>query len=69
MLAPSEREDYAARTTHPSRSPTVSTIESPYWNAKTETLPKEQLQALQLVKLQHLVQRAVERLRQDQSQE
>ena len=33
-------------------------IESQFWNPKTETLPKEQLQALQLVKLQDLVQRA-----------
>ena len=32
--------------------------ESPFWNPKTETLPKEQLHALQLVKLQNLVRRA-----------
>ncbi|MGE3173750.1 MAG: phenylacetate--CoA ligase family protein [Planctomycetota bacterium] len=31
---------------------------SPYWNPKTETLPKEQLRALQTRKLQDLVQRA-----------
>src|SRR5262245_29161773 len=31
---------------------------SPYWNPKIETLPKEQLRALQLHKLQALVQRA-----------
>ena len=31
---------------------------SPYWNPKIETLPKDQLRALQLHKLQHLVQRA-----------
>ena len=30
--------------------------ESPYWNPKTETLPKDQLQALQLHRLQRLVQ-------------
>ena len=34
--------------------------ESPYWNPKTETLPKDQLRALQLVKLQRLVARAYE---------
>lgn len=32
--------------------------ESPYWNPKTETLPKNQLRALQLSKLQRLVTRA-----------
>ncbi|HIE68860.1 MAG TPA: hypothetical protein EYP98_01150, partial [Planctomycetes bacterium] len=32
--------------------------ESKFWNPKIETLPKEQLHALQLVKLQGLVQRA-----------
>ncbi|MFN6192992.1 MAG: phenylacetate--CoA ligase family protein [Planctomycetota bacterium] len=31
---------------------------SPYWNPKTETLPKDQLRALQLAKLQRLVERA-----------
>ena len=31
---------------------------SPYWNPKTETLPKEQLRALQTHKLQQMVQRA-----------
>ena len=31
---------------------------SPYWNPKTETLPKDQLRALQLLKLQKLVERA-----------
>src|SRR5688500_17565932 len=31
---------------------------SPYWNPKNETLPKEQLRALQLKKLQLLVRRA-----------
>lgn len=35
----------------------VATL-SPYWNPKTETLPKEQLRALQLKKLQLLVERA-----------
>ena len=33
---------------------------SPYWNPKNETLPKDQLKALQLVKLQRSVQRAWE---------
>ncbi|HEX5051908.1 MAG TPA: AMP-binding protein [Planctomycetota bacterium] len=32
--------------------------ESPFWNPKIETLPKEQLRALQLRRLQHLVARA-----------
>lgn len=32
--------------------------QQPYWNPKTETLPKEQLRALQLKKLQLLVERA-----------
>ena len=31
---------------------------SPYWNPKTETLPKDQLRALQTARLQQLVQRA-----------
>lgn len=33
---------------------------SPYWNPKTETLPRDELDALQLVKLQRTVQRAWE---------
>jgi len=36
-------------------------IASPFWNPKTETLPKDQLRALQLAKLQRLVARAWER--------
>jgi phenylacetate-CoA ligase len=32
--------------------------DSPYWNPKTETLPKDQLRALQLARLQRLVARA-----------
>ena len=32
--------------------------EPPYWNPKIETLPKDQLRALQLHKLQRLVDRA-----------
>ncbi|MEZ6197732.1 MAG: AMP-binding protein [Planctomycetota bacterium] len=31
---------------------------SPYWNPKNETMPKEELRALQLVKLRRLVERA-----------
>ncbi len=36
-------------------------IASPFWNPKTETLPKDQLRALQLAKLQRLVAHAWER--------
>lgn len=36
-------------------------MRSPYWNPKTETLAKEQLRALQLQRLQHLVARAYHR--------
>ncbi len=36
----------------------MATSWSPYWNPKTETLPKEQLRALQTHKLRELVQRA-----------
>jgi phenylacetate-CoA ligase len=36
----------------------VVATESPYWNPKTETLPKERLRALQLHRLQRLVDRA-----------
>ena len=36
--------------------PPVTT--NPYWNPKVETLPKEQLRALKLHKLQRLVDRA-----------
>jgi phenylacetate-CoA ligase len=38
----------------------VAANETPYWNPKTETLPKEQLRALQLHRLQRLVERAWE---------
>ena len=34
---------------------------SPYWNPKNETMPKEDLQALQLHKLRKLVEWAYER--------
>ena len=34
------------------------TTEQPYWNPKTETLPRAQLRELQLAKLRHLVARA-----------
>ena len=33
--------------------------DSPYWNPKTETLPKDQLRALQLIKLKRLCEYAV----------
>ena len=36
----------------------MTVSESPYWNPKTETLPKDQLRALQLTKLQSLVENA-----------
>jgi phenylacetate-CoA ligase len=36
----------------------VAATETPYWNPKTETLPKERLRALQLHRLQRLVERA-----------
>ncbi|HEU5349271.1 MAG TPA: phenylacetate--CoA ligase family protein, partial [Ktedonobacterales bacterium] len=35
--------------------------QSEYWNPKNETLPREQLQALQLAKLQRMTQWAYER--------
>ena len=34
---------------------------SPYWNPKNETLPREDLRALQLVKLQRMVAWAYEK--------
>jgi phenylacetate-CoA ligase len=36
----------------------VTTLDQPFWNPKTETLPREQLRGLQLAKLRHLVARA-----------
>ncbi len=36
----------------------MTATETPYWNPKTETLPKERLRALQLHRLQRLVERA-----------
>ncbi|MBX3464818.1 MAG: AMP-binding protein [Planctomycetes bacterium] len=55
-MAPPPRLRCAA--TRPAGDSPVAATESPYWNPKTETLPKEQLRALQLHKLQRLVERA-----------
>ncbi len=45
--------------TAPAPAPAPAPVWSPYWNPKNETMDREQLRALQLLKLQHMVTRAM----------